>query len=76
MLNVSFPTKTTHTYASHIESTTLADGTYELVPESESEQREAQANLIEVVEDQNQSSKEPKARFAEEGKPRSMSYLF
>ena len=76
MLNDSFPTKTTHTYASHIESTTLADGTYELVPESESEQREAQANLIEVVEDHNQSSEEPKARFAEEGKPRSMSYLF
>jgi hypothetical protein len=29
----------------HIESTTLADGTYDLVPESESEQREAQVNL-------------------------------
>jgi len=32
---------------------TLANGTYELVPESESEKREAQVNLIEVVEDPN-----------------------
>ena len=55
---------------------TLPDGTYELVPESESEQREAQANLTEVVEDLNQSSEERKASFAQEGKPWSMSYLF
>jgi len=51
-------------YAFHIDSTTLADGTYELVPESESEQREAQVNLTEVAEDPNQSSEEPKANFA------------
>ena len=76
MLNDSFPTKTTHTYASHIESTTLADGTYELVPKFKSEQREAQVNLIEVAEDLNQSSEEPKASSAQEGKPRSMSRLF
>ena len=44
--------------------TTLADGTYELVPESESEQREAQANLTEAAEDPNQSSVEPKANFS------------
>jgi len=44
--------------------TTLADGTYELVPESESEQREAQVNLTEAAEDPNQSSEEPKANFA------------
>ena len=56
--------------------TTLADGTYELVPESESEQREAQVNLTEIAEDLNQSSEEPKASSAQEGKPRSMSYLF
>jgi hypothetical protein len=37
----------------HIESTTLADGTYELVSESEGDQREAQANLTEVAEDPN-----------------------
>ena len=58
-----------------IDSTTLADGTYELVPESESEQREAQVNLIEITEDLNQSSEEPKASSAQEGKPRSISYL-
>ena len=39
----------------HIDLTTLADGTYELVPESESEQREAQVNLTEITEDLNQS---------------------
>ena len=76
VLDVSFPTKTTHTYASHIDLTTLADGTYELVPESESEQHEAQVNLTKVAEDLNQSSEEPKASSAQEGKPRSMSYLF
>ena len=62
--------------ASLIDTTTLADGTYELVPESESEQREAQVNLTEIAEDLNQSSEEPKASFAQEGKPRSMSCLF
>ena len=56
--------------------TTLADGTYELVPESESEQCEAQVNLTEITEDLNQSSEEPKASSAQEGKPRSMSRLF
>ena len=60
----------------HVDSTTLADGTYELVPESESEQREAQVNLTEIAEDLNQSSDEPKASSAQEGKPRNMSYLF
>jgi hypothetical protein len=52
----------------HIELTTPTDRTYEMVPESESEQREAQVNLTEVVEDPNQSSEEPKANFAHEGK--------
>ena len=64
-----------HVYV-HIDLTTLADGTYELVPESESEKREAQVNLTEITEDLNQSSEEPKASFAQEGKLRSMSYLF
>ena len=59
-------------YAFHIDSTTLADGTYELVPESESEQREAQANLTEAAEDPNQSSEEPKASLAQEGKSRNI----
>ena len=49
---------------------------YELVPESESEQREAQVNLTEATQDPNQSSEEPKADYAQEGKPRSMTYYF
>ena len=56
----------------HVETTTLADGTYELVPESESEQREAQANLTEAVEDPGQRSDDPRTNFAQEGKPRSI----
>jgi hypothetical protein len=60
----------------HIESTTLADGTYELAPKSESEQRKAQLNLTEVAEDPNQSSEEPPTSFAQEGKPRCMIPVF
>ena len=62
-------------YAFHIDTTTLADGTYELVPESESEQREAQVNQTEATEEPNQVSEEPKTSYTQEGKPRSMSYL-
>ena len=61
--------------ASHID-TTLADGTYELVPESESEQREAQVNLTQATKDPNQVSEEPEASYTQEGKPRSMTYYF
>ena len=67
-------TKVTHMYAFHIDSTTLADGTYELVSESESVQLEDQVNLIEAAAAPNQSSEEPKASFAQEGKLRSMTY--
>jgi hypothetical protein len=35
-----------------------------LVPDSESDQREAQVNLTKIVEDPNQRSEELKARFA------------
>ena len=42
------------------------------MPESESELSEAQVNLIEVSEDPNQSSEEPKASLAQEGKPRNI----
>jgi len=65
-----------HICASHIDTTTLADGTYELVPESESEQREAQVNLTEAAQDPNPISEEPRSSYAQEGKPRSMSYYF
>jgi hypothetical protein len=62
----------------HIESTTLADGTYELVLElePESEQREAQINLTEAIEDLNPSSRKPKASTAQEGKHRSITPIF
>ena len=66
----------THACAFHIDTSTLADDTYELVPKSESEPREAQVNLTEAAEDPNQSSEEPKASFARQGKPRSMTHLF
>ena len=49
---------------------------YELVPKSESGQREAQVNLTEAAQDPNQSSEEPKANYAQEGKPRRMTHLF
>ena len=66
----------THLCASHIDTTTLADGTYELVPESESEQREDQVNLTEATEDPNPISEDPRSSYAQEGKPRSMSLYF
>ena len=47
-----------YTFALHIDYA-LPDGTCELVPESESEQREADANLIEVAEDPNEVRKSP-----------------
>ena len=46
------------------------------MPESESEQREAQANLTEATEDPNSNPEEPKTSYAQEGKPRSMSFYF
>ena len=73
---INYYRHTTHTCAFHIDTTTLADGTFELVPEPESEQHEAQVNLTEATEDPNSVSEEPKASYAQEGKPRSMFYLF
>jgi hypothetical protein len=46
------------------------------VPESESEQHEAQINLNEVAEELNQSSEAPTTSFAQEGKPRSLTPTF
>ena len=59
--------------ASHIETTVLADGTYELIPESEGGDQEAQLYATTLTEDPDQSPKEPKAELASdyrEGKPR------
>ena len=59
--------------ASHIETTALADGTYELIPESEGGDPEVQVNAAVLTEDPNQSPEEPKANLASdyrEGNPR------
>ena len=58
--------------AFHIDTTTLTDGTYELIPESDGGDPEVQVNAAELTEAPNQSSKEPKAVLASdnrEGKP-------
>jgi hypothetical protein len=47
----------------HIDSTILADGIYNLVPESESEQHEAQINLTAVAKDPDQHSGEAPTSF-------------
>ena len=59
--------------ASHIDTTVLADGTYELIQESEGADQEAQLKAITLTEDPDQSPEEPKADLASdyrEGKPR------
>ena len=59
--------------ASHIDTTALSDGTYELISESEGGDHEAQVNTAVLTEDPNQSSEEPSAEIVSdyrEGKPR------
>ena len=59
--------------ASHIDTPVLADGTYELIPESEGGDQEAQVNAAALTKDPDQSPEEPKAELASdyrEGKPR------
>ena len=59
--------------ALHIDTTTLSDGTYELIPESAGGDLEAQANTAELTKAPDQSSKEPRAEIVSdyrEGKPR------
>ena len=59
--------------ALHIDTTTLSDGTYELIPESEGGDPEAQVNTAELTEAPDQSSEEPRAEIVSnyrEGKPR------
>ena len=46
---------------SHIDTTDLADGTYELIPESEVGDPEVQLNAAVLTEDPDQSPEEPKA---------------
>ena len=59
--------------ASHIDTTVLADGTYDLIPEFEEGDPEVQVNAAVLTEDPDQNPKEPKANLAsdyQEGKPR------
>ena len=58
--------------ASHIDTTALSDGTYELIPESDGGDLEAQANTAELTEAPDQRSEEPRAEIVSnyrEGKP-------
>ena len=59
--------------ASHIDTTVLADGAYELIPEPEEGDPEAQVNATILTEYPDQSLEEPKADLVSdyrEGKPR------
>ena len=59
--------------ALHIDTTALSDGTYELIPDSEEGDQEAQLNATVLTEDPDQSPEELKAVLASdyhEGKPR------
>ena len=58
--------------ALHIDTTTLSDGTYELIPESDGGDLEAQVNTVELTEASDQISEESRAEIVSnrEGKPR------
>ena len=59
--------------ALHIDTSALSDGTYELIPDSEGGDLEAQANTTILTEAPDQSSEEPRAKIVSdyrEGKPR------
>ena len=56
--------------ASHIDTTALSDGTYELIPDSEGGDLEAQVNTAVLTEAPDQSSEEPRAEIVSD--PRCM----
>ena len=59
--------------ALHIDTTVLSDVTYELIPESDGGDLEAQVNTAELTEAPDQSLEEPRAEIVSdyrEGKPR------
>ena len=67
------------TTAFHVETTSLADGTYELIQEPDGDISEAQANVAELTEVPNPDSEEPKASDpidTTEGKPWCIILLF
>ena len=49
--------------ASHIDTSALSDGTYELIPDSEGGDLEAQVNTAVLTEAPDQSSEEPRAEI-------------
>jgi len=49
--------------ALHIDTTALSDGTYELIPESDGGDLEAQVNTAVLTEAPDQSSEEPRAEI-------------
>ena len=58
--------------ASHIDTTVLSDRTYELIPDSEEGDQEAQVNYATLTDDSDQSPEEPKVVLASDyrkGKP-------
>ena len=58
--------------ASHIDTSALSDGTYELIPDFEEGDPDAQLNATILTEDPDQSPEDPKAVLASdyrEGKP-------
>jgi len=67
------------TTALHIETTSLADGTYELIQELDGDISEAQANILELTEVPNSDSEELKPTDSidtTEGKPWCIILLF
>jgi len=67
------------TTAIHIETTSQADGTYELIQEPDGDFSEAQANIVELTEVPNSDSEEPKPTDSIDttaGKPRCIILLF
>ena len=63
----------------HIETTSLADGTYEHIQELDGDFSEAQINIVELTEDPNFNSEEPKhidSIDTSTGKPRCIILLF
>jgi hypothetical protein len=69
-----------HIFAYHIDSTTLADGDYELIPEPEVETSEDPGNVVgSLTEAPNQSSENfdtPAPSPTQEGKPRCITQYF
>ena len=63
----------------HIETTSLVDGTYELIQEPDEDFSEAQINTMELTEDLNSNSEEPQPTDfidIDTGKPRCTILLF